>query len=191
MNISLTTAEMSESFDFIIVGGMIYFVPSPNPQYPSNPTLYGVAGTSGGYLAHRLATSAYSPSVLLLETGPNTIGNASKSKPAENPNLFSLIPGNFAENLAQQRTNYMYTTTPQKDLDGRVLVYHRGRGLGGTSMLNYMAWIKGYKGDFDEWAQQVGDSAYGGTEGWERIKRVTSTPSSLIGVRRRLLIYTL
>lgn len=108
----------------------------------------------------------------MLETGPNTICNASKSKPAENPNLFNLIPGNFAENLAQQRTNYMYATTPQKDLDGRVLVYHRGKGLGGTSMLNYMAWIKGYKGDFDEWAQKAGDSAYGGNEGWERIKRV-------------------
>lgn len=39
-------------------------------------------------------------------------------------------------------------------------------------MLNYMAWIKGYKGDFDEWAQQAGDTAYGSNEGWERIKRV-------------------
>lgn len=37
MNIGLTTAEMPEYFDFIIVGGMIYFVPSFNPQYPSNP----------------------------------------------------------------------------------------------------------------------------------------------------------
>lgn len=122
--------------------------------------------------------------MLLLETGPNTISNGSKSKPAENPNLYSLIPGNFAENLAQHRTNYMYTTVPQKDLDDRVLVYHRGKGLGGTSMLNYMAWIKGYKGDFDEWAQQVGDSAYGGNEGWERIKRVISASPYRIAMRR-------
>lgn len=67
----------------------------------------------------------------------------------------------------------MYKTVPQKHLDDRVLVYHRGRGLGGTSNLNYMAWIKGYKGDFDEWAEIAGDMNYSSNEGWERIKRVS------------------
>ncbi|RPB09512.1 alcohol oxidase [Morchella conica CCBAS932] len=150
MNIHLSAAY-SESYDFIVVG----------------------AGTAGGYLAHKLATSPYSPSVLLLENGPNTLSN-NTNNPADNPNLKSLIPGNFAENVARPDTNYMYKTVPQKHLDDRVLVYHRGRGLGGTSNLNYMAWIKGYKGDFDEWAEIVGDQNYGSNEGWERIKRLES-----------------
>ncbi|CUS14674.1 unnamed protein product [Tuber aestivum] len=129
------------------------------------------AGTAGGYLAHRLSTADSGKSVLLLETGPNTLSSRG-SKEIENPNLFSLLPGNFAENVAQSRTNYLYKIAPQAALENRVLTYHRGKGLGGTSAINYMAWVKGYKGDYDEWAGVANDSAFGGEEGWERIKRL-------------------
>ncbi|KAL7269933.1 hypothetical protein RUND412_007371 [Rhizina undulata] len=145
------TIASREQFDFIVVG----------------------AGTAGSFLAHRLATSSSAPSVLLLEAGPNTLSNDTTDA-ASNPNLNSLIPGFFAENVAQTRVNYMYTTAPQEGLNGRALMYHRGKGLGGTSNLNYMAWLKGYKGDFDEWAQRVDDASYSSEEGWERIKKLES-----------------
>ncbi|RPA95618.1 alcohol oxidase [Choiromyces venosus 120613-1] len=143
--------HLREDYDYIIIG----------------------AGTAGGYLAHRLSTADSKKSVLLLETGPNTLSSGGINE-MENPNLFSLVPGNFVENVAQSRTNYLYTIAPQAELENRVLTYHRGKGLGGTSTINYMAWVKGYKGDYDEWAHIADDAEFSGTEGWERIKQLES-----------------
>lgn len=94
------------------------------------------------------------------------------------------MPGNFVENVAQSRTNYLYTIAPQTALENRVLTYHRGKGLGGSSAINYMAWVKGYKGDYDEWAQIANDSAFSGTEGWERIKRVNLNKLIYVFIKR-------
>jgi choline dehydrogenase-like flavoprotein len=77
------------------------------------------------------------------------------------------------ENLGSDRCNYKYKTAPQTHLNNRELIYHRGKGLGGTSGINYMAWIKGYRGDFQAWADLVGDQAYSADEGWRRIQKVS------------------
>ena len=42
--------------------------------------------------------------------------------------------------------------------EGRMMV-PRGKMLGGSSALNYMAYVRGHPGDFDNWAQ-------GGAVGW-------------------------
>jgi len=47
-----------------------------------------------------------------------------------------------------------------------------------------MAWVKGYKGDYDEWAQVVDDPAFSGTEGWERIKRVSPNKLIYVSIKR-------
>ncbi|KAI5776716.1 hypothetical protein EDC01DRAFT_681523 [Geopyxis carbonaria] len=143
---------MAETYDFIIVG----------------------SGTSGTYLAHKLSTLSSPPaSVLLLESGPDTLS------PKDPANLLPLIPGNFIENVASTRCNYQYKTAPQAGLGGRQLTYHRGRGLGGTSTLNYMAWLKGPRDQFAEWSELVGgDSAYGPTEAWKRIKSIENFDNS-------------
>ena len=58
-------------------------------------------------------------------------------------------------------TDWMYTADPGKaglGLRGRVPV-PRGKMLGGSSGLNYMAYVRGHPGDFDSWAE-------GGATGW-------------------------
>ena len=59
-------------------------------------------------------------------------------------------------------TDWMYTADPGKaglGLRGRRVPVPRGKMLGGSSGLNYMAYVRGHPGDFDSWAQ-------GGAVGW-------------------------
>jgi choline dehydrogenase-like flavoprotein len=46
--------------------------------------------------------------------------------------------------------------------------YSRGKGLGGTSLINFGLWNRGSREDWDEWARRVGDEAFA----WENVKKV-------------------
>jgi choline dehydrogenase-like flavoprotein len=50
------------------------------------------------------------------------------------------------------RSNWRYETVPQKGLNGRRGYQPRGRGLGGSSAINAMVYIRGCKWDYDNWA---------------------------------------
>ena len=56
-------------------------------------------------------------------------------------------------------SNYRYDTVPQKGLNGRLGYQPRGRGLGGSSAINAMVYIRGNKWDYDNWAAL-------GCDGW-------------------------
>jgi choline dehydrogenase-like flavoprotein len=59
-------------------------------------------------------------------------------------------------------TDWMYTADPGKaglGLRGRRVPVPRGKMLGGSSGINYMAYVRGHPGDFDSWAE-------GGATGW-------------------------
>jgi choline dehydrogenase-like flavoprotein len=99
-------------------------------------------------LAHELVVAGHT--VLIVERGPGS--NAKGHDPAD-------IPGNFLKMLDTD-SNWQYETTPQPGLKGRVLDGHRGTGLGGSSRLNFMSWVRGPKADFDEWAELVGDDSW-------------------------------
>lgn len=105
-------------------------------------------GTSGCLLASRLAGAPVTPrhKVLLVEAG----GEAEED--SEN-----LIPGLVVPKFGNDAGNWLYKTAPQEQLNGRTIVYPRGRGMGGSSANNFSSWCRGPKCDWDDWADVVGD----------------------------------
>jgi len=56
--------------------------------------------------------------------------------------------------------NYGYVSTPQAHLDNRKIACPRGRGLGGSSAINFSCWLVGHKEDFNQWAALTGDDCW-------------------------------
>ena len=99
------------------------------------------AGSAGATLANRLSADP-SVSVALLEAGPRD----------SNPMI--RMPAAVGGLLKQKNAyNWGFHTEPQKHLEGRRLFWPRGRGWGGSSSINGMIYIRGHKGDYDQWAQ--------------------------------------
>jgi choline dehydrogenase-like flavoprotein len=62
--------------------------------------------------------------------------------------------------------NWGYKTAPQEHCDNRELDYSRGKGLGGSSAINFGVFTRGASDDYDEWARIVGDDAFN----WDKVK---------------------
>ncbi|MCL4671624.1 MAG: GMC family oxidoreductase N-terminal domain-containing protein [Sphingomonadaceae bacterium] len=94
-------------------------------------------GSAGSAVAGRLAEDG-TRRVCLLEAG------------GRNDNMLVKTPG-FMPFLLKN-TNYRYETVPQKGLNGRIGYQPRGKGLGGSSAINAMVYIRGNRWDYDNWA---------------------------------------
>jgi choline dehydrogenase-like flavoprotein len=107
-----------------------------------------VGGGSGGcVLAARLSEDPANR-VLLLEAG------------GRNDGLLNRVPVGAAVHIVKRNAcNWAFATTPQRGLDGRVGYQPRGRGLGGSSTINAMVYLRGQREDYDGWAA-------GGAAGW-------------------------
>ncbi|KAB8234180.1 GMC family oxidoreductase [Aspergillus alliaceus] len=68
------------------------------------------------------------------------------------------IPGLYGSTIGS-RYDWQFETTPQPGLAGRSLPWPRGKVLGGTSALNFMAWNRGNIQDYDAWEEL-------GNKGW-------------------------
>jgi choline dehydrogenase len=94
------------------------------------------AGSAGCVLANRL--SADGASVLLLEAGGRGL----------HPNI--AIPAAFAKQF-HTRLDWDFATEPEPHCDGRSLYLPRGKGLGGSSGMNAMLYVRGRPIDYDLW----------------------------------------
>jgi len=69
------------------------------------------------------------------------------------------IPGAIVMAQRLPELNWRFQSAPQKQLANRRIPYPRGRGLGGSGLINGMVYFRGNPRDYDEWAQA-------GATGW-------------------------
>ena len=104
------------------------------------------AGSAGCVLANRLSEDP-KVSVALLEAG------------GKDNYIWIHIPVGYLYCMGNPRTDWGFTTEPDKGLNGRSLNYPRGRVLGGCSSINGMIYMRGQSTDYDQWRQS-------GNSGW-------------------------
>lgn len=103
------------------------------------------AGSAGNVLASRL-TEDPGVSVLLLEAGG----------PDHRLDFRTQMPAALAFPLQGRRYNWAFVTEPEPHMNNRRMECGRGKGLGGSSLINGMCYIRGNALDYDGWAEQPG-----------------------------------
>jgi choline dehydrogenase len=104
------------------------------------------AGTAGCLMANRLSADK-TKRVLLIEAG------------GKDDYLWIHIPVGYLHCIGNPRTDWLYRTEAEANLNGRALRYPRGKVLGGSSSVNGMIYMRGQARDYDHWAAL-------GNEGW-------------------------
>ncbi len=98
-------------------------------------------GSAGCVLANRLSEDP-TARVLLLEAG------------GRNNGVLVRMPAGVSQLIKTKSAhNWGFWTEPEPHLDNRRLWWPRGRGLGGSSAINGMIYIRGHRRDYDEWRQ--------------------------------------
>src|SRR5262250_168606 len=105
------------------------------------------SGSSGSVVAGRLAENP-DVSVLLIEAG------ADDDAPSVND------AGQWVTNIGSERY-WQFEAEPNPHLNGRAIPMGMGKVLGGGSSINAMIWARGHKSDWDFFASETGDQAWG------------------------------
>lgn len=115
------TDVANKLFDYLIAGGGVR--PHANYIHDSN-----TQQTAGLTLAARLSEDP-SVTVLVLEAGHANL---------DDPNI--LIPGQFGKTFGDPNYDWCFSTTMQHHCNNRELFWSRGKGLGGSSAMNFYVW---------------------------------------------------
>lgn len=105
------------------------------------------AGSAGCVLANRLSADGRNK-VLLLEAGP------------KDNYLWIHIPIGYGKTMFHKAYNWGFYTDPEPNMKNRRIYWPRGRGLGGSSSINGLIFVRGQREDYDHWAQL-------GNAGWD------------------------
>lgn len=95
-------------------------------------------GSAGCVVANRLSEDP-SNRILLLEAG------------GRDNWIWFHIPVGYLFAIGNPRADWMFETTAQAGLNGRVLSYPRGKVIGGSSAINAMISMRGQAADYDGW----------------------------------------
>ncbi|MBU3593341.1 GMC family oxidoreductase N-terminal domain-containing protein [Polynucleobacter sp. 71A-WALBACH] len=112
------------------------------------------AGSAGCMLAKRL-TESPAKRVLLIEAGKN------------DNYIWIHVPVGYLYCIDNPRADWRFKTAAEKGLNGRSLLYPRGRVLGGCSSINGMIYMRGQEGDYATWVNATGDESWS----WENALR--------------------
>lgn len=104
-------------------------------------------GSAGCVLANRLSADPQTR-VLLLEAG------------GEDNWIWFHIPVGYLFAINNPRADWMFRTINDPGLNGRSLIYPRGKVLGGCSAINAMVSMRGQAADYDHW-RQLGLTGWG------------------------------
>jgi choline dehydrogenase len=104
------------------------------------------AGSAGCVLADRLSTDGQSR-VLVLEYG------------GSDRSVFIQMPSALSIPMNTRKYNWQYESEPEPHLNGRRMHAPRGKGLGGSSSINGLVYVRGNPLDFELWQDQ-------GAQGW-------------------------
>ena len=104
------------------------------------------AGSAGCVLARRLSAGG-SRRVLLLEAGPR------------DRSPWIHLPIGYGRTMFHPVYNWGFHTEPEPGMNGRRIYWPRGRGLGGSSSINGLIYVRGQRENYDGWAAA-------GNRGW-------------------------
>jgi choline dehydrogenase len=98
------------------------------------------AGAAGCVLANRLSASGKHRVAVLEAGGPDR-------------HIWIKVPAGFNRTVYDPALNWGYETAPGPHIDGRRIVFPRGKVLGGSGSINGHLYVRGQAADYDTWAQ--------------------------------------
>ncbi|WBX84176.1 GMC family oxidoreductase [Sphingosinicella microcystinivorans] len=140
-------------------------VHEPLPSEPLDYLIIG-AGSAGCALAGQLAEDS-DARILMAEAG------------GANREWAVKLPARGLSLVDTERFDWGYRTEPDASRGGKVDLYYRGKGLGGSSAINGMVYVQGAPVDFDRWQANGADGW-----GWDEVGPVYRNLEAEAGPRR-------
>lgn len=129
------------------------------------------AGSAGCVLANRLSEDAAN-SVLLIEAG------------GRDTSPYVHIPAAIIKAIGNPRLDWMHLSEPDASRGNRVDLWSAGKGLGGSSSINGMLYVRGAEADYDAWAA-LGNPGWSATDVAPLFRRMERTAFGQDQVRGR------